>query len=284
MPTNERAFHELMVESQDLQADAMQDVHGTLNDLADIREERRNEPIDVEEVQNFNDGRRRVLSEGGLGMGQLAARGLLATAFGGVLAGIVASPANAAEAVDIQILQTASSLEVLAVATYKAALTLPFISGNKTVAAFATMTMKQHHEHDMAFAAQATALGGKPQTAPNPKYLKVVNDTKPMLTDAAKVVTLATALETVATETYLKNLSLLADTKTKTLFATVMGVETQHLATLRAVGALLAANMPELIAIPTNLAKLPAAAGSVAFPKPFEPTTMASPPAEGAVK
>jgi len=217
-------------------------------------------------------------------MGQLAARGLLATAFGGVLAGIVATPASADEALDIQILQTASSLEILAVATYGAALKLPFISGNKTVAAFASMTMKQHGEHNLAFQAQAKALGGKAQTMPNAKYLKVVNDTKPMLTDAAKVVTLATALETVATETYLKNLSLLGDTTTKTIFATVMGVETQHLATLRAVGALLAANMPELIAIPTNLAKLPAAAGSVAFPQPFEPTTMASPPAEGAVK
>ncbi|MDQ6698279.1 MAG: ferritin-like domain-containing protein [Actinomycetota bacterium] len=284
MPINERAFHELMVESQDLQADAMQGVPGTLNDLADVREERRNEPIDVDEVKNFNDGRRRMLSEGGLGMGQLAARGLLATAFGGVLAGIVAAPANAASPLDVQILQTASSLEILAVATYGAALKLPFIASNKTVAAFATMTMKQHDQHNDAFAAQAKALGGKAQTAPNPKYLKVVNDTKPMLTDAAKVVTLAMALEGVATETYVKNLGMITDTQTKTLMATVAGVETQHLATLRAVGALLAANMPELIAIPTNLAKLPAAAGSVAFPKPFQETTMASPPAEGAVK
>lgn len=284
MPIDERAFHALTVESQDLQADAMRDVHGSLTELAEVREERRDQPVDADEVKSFNDGRRRLLNEGGLGMGQLAARGLLATAFGGVLAGIAASPASADEQLDIQILQTASSLEILAVATYKAALTLPFISGNKTVAAFAMMTMQQHSEHNMAFQAQAKALGGKPQTAPNPKYLKVVNDTKPMLTDAAKVVTLATALETVATETYLKNLSMLGDTKTKTIMATVLGVETQHLATLRAVGALLAANMPELIVIPTNLAKLPAAAGSVAFPQPFEPTTMASPPEEGAVK
>lgn len=284
MPIDDRAFHELMVESQDLQADAMQDVHGSLDELAEVREERRNEPVDVDKIQSFNDGRRRLLSEGGLGMGQLAARGLLATAFGGVLAGIVASPASADEALDIQILQTASSLEILAVATYKAALTLPFISGNPTVALFAKTTMKQHDEHNMAFQAQAKVLGGKPQTAPNPKYLKVVTDATPKLTDAAKVVDLATALETVATETYLKNLSLLGDTQTKTIFATVMGVETQHLATLRAVGALLAANMPNLIKVPTDLAKLPAAAGSVAFPQPFEPTTMASPPAEGAVK
>jgi len=63
----------------------------------------------------------------------------------------------------------------------------------------------------------------------------------------------------------------------------VMGVETQHLATLRAVGALLEGGVPELIAIPTDLAALPAAAGSVAFPEPFEKPNLASPPEEGAV-
>ncbi len=284
MPIDDRALQELTLESQDLQADAMRDVRGSINELTEIREERRGQPVDVDEVRDFNDGRRRMMSEGGLGMGQLAARGLLATAFGGVLAGIAAAPASADKPLDIQILQTASSLEILAVATYGAALKLPFISGNATVAAFAKTTMGQHAEHNTAFQNQAKALGGKPQTQPNPKYLKVVNDTKPKLTDAAKVVDLAMALETVATETYLMNLTLLADTKSKEIFASVMGVEAQHLATLRAVGALLAANMPKLIAIPTDLAKLPAAAGSVAFPKPFEPTTMASPPEEGAVK
>jgi hypothetical protein len=87
----------------------------------------------------------------------------------------------------------------------------------------------------------------------------------------------------VATETYLNNLGLLSDSKTAALFASVQGVECQHLATLRAVGALLSANAPDLIAIPVDASKLPAAAGSVAFPAAFEPTTMASPPQEGAV-
>ena len=62
-----------------------------------------------------------------------------------------------------------------------------------------------------------------------------------------------------------------------------MGVEAQHLAVLRAVGALLG-GAPELIKIPTEPAKLPAAAGSVSFPEPFQGTDLASPPEEGAVK
>ena len=286
MPIDDRALHDLTVESQDLQADAMRDMTRSLPDLEDIREERRDEAVDPERVAEFNTERRRVLRNGGMGMGALAARGLLGTAFGGVLAGIAASPAAADQPTDIKILQTAASLENLAVATYAAALTLPFIKSNAVVAKFATTTMGQHKEHGSAFNAQAKTLGGKEQTGTNPKYTPVVEQMKPTLTDAAKVVTLATTLEQVATETYLADLALLDDTTTKALVASVMGVESQHLATLRAVGALLAGGAPQLIKIPigADLAKLPAAAGSVAFPQPFETTAKASPPDEGAVK
>ena len=71
----------------------------------------------------------------------------------------------------------------------------------------------------------------------------------------------------------------------RVLMAGVTGVECRHLATLRAVGALIEGGAPELIAIPlgADAAKLPAAAGSVAFPEAFQGTTMASPPEEGAV-
>jgi hypothetical protein len=92
-------------------------------------------------------------------------------------------------------------------------------------------------------------------------------------------------LETVARDTYLTDLSMFSDTKSKQIMGSVMGVETQHLATLRAVSALLAANAPQLIAIPVNAAQLPAGAGSVGISDgPIPMATMASPPAEGAVQ
>ena len=94
---------------------------------------------------------------------------------------------------------------------------------------------------------------------------------------------LAAILEQVATDTYLAALPLLTDTRTKALMASVMGVEAQHLAILRAVTALFEAGASGLIMIPVNAAQLPATAGSVAFPDAFEGTTMASPPSEGAV-
>jgi hypothetical protein len=152
------------------------------------------------------------------------------------------------------------------------------------VKAFAETTMKQHDEHRQAFQAQTEALGGEVQEMPNPKYTPVVESAKPTLKTPEDVVALAATLEQVATETYLNELNMFTDKQSLTLTASIMGVESQHLATLRAVGALLAGGAPELIAIPTDLAKLPAAAGSVAFPDAFQGVSMASPPEEGAVK
>lgn len=205
--------------------------------------------------------------------------------FGQRVAAIVMSPTQASTPVDIQIFQTAASLENLAVATYGAALQLPFVADNAVISTFAETTMMQHAEHGAAFNAQAEALGGARQEATNPKYTPVVEQARPTLTDPLAVVNLAATLEEVAQDTYLANLTLLTDgNMMRTLMASVLGVETQHLATLRAVRALLEAGLPQLIAIPTDLAPLPAAAGSVAFPDPFVQPNLASPPEEGAVQ
>ncbi|QXC59381.1 ferritin-like domain-containing protein [Aquihabitans sp. G128] len=288
MTVDERGLRELIVESQDLQSDALRDMNGQMSGLADIREERRKNGVDLDALNRFNVGRRDAIKNGGMGLGAFAARGAIVGTFGTALAGLLAAPASAQDGgVDVQILQTAASLENLAVATYKAALGLDFIkNGNKVVVAFAEMTMKQHGEHGDAFNAMAKQLGGKEQKEANAKYNKVVSDALPSLTDAPKVVDLAATLEQVATETYVANMALLEDKDTKALMGSVMGVEAQHLAVLRAVGALLSGGDAgaALIAIPTDVAKLPAAAGSVSFPEPFQATDMASPPEEGAVK
>ena len=282
MRVDDQRLDELIVESQDLQVDALRTAREVRPDLAELARARG--PQDPGAARRYDDARRRLLRNGGLGIGALAARGLIGTAFGSAVIGIVARPAAAQDDVAIQILQTASSLENLAVATYGAALGLPFFGDNAVVKAFAETTMQQHGEHSDAFNAQAEALGGERQDGTNPKYTPVVEEAKAGLTDYAKVVELAATLEEVAQDTYLANLSLLPADETRQLMASVMAVETQHLATLRAVGALLAGGAPQLIAIPTDLAALPAAAGTVAFPEPFEEPDLASPPEEGAVQ
>ena len=283
MKFDDRQLTELITESQDLQVDAMRSVPLAVAELNDLRRSGECPAPTPAEIAVFNEGRRDFVRN--LGLGALVSRGVMAAGFASALGAILAKPAFADNNLDVQILQTASSLEVLAIATYGAALSLPFIAnGNAVVKTFAMTTMNQHDQHRQAFQAQTTALGGKVQTNPNPKYAPVVEAAKPTLQGPADVVKLAATLEQVATDTYLADLSMFADTKSKQIMASVMGVECQHLATLRAVGALLAANLPNLIAIPTDVSKLPAAAGSVAFPNPTEGTSMASPPAEGALQ
>ena len=277
MTIDQRGLHELLEQSQDLHTDAMREVKPAVEELADLRSDRLR-GLAPNPVLQLDAPRRRSFS---------FAKILGAGAFGTALAGLIARPAMADEALDVQMLQTASSLEVLAIATYGAALTLPFIiDGNPVVKAFAETTMKQHDEHRAAFQAMTKALNGKVQEMPNPKYAPVVEAAKATLKAPIDVVKLAATLEQVATETYLADLGMFTDTKARSLTASVMGVECQHLAILRAVGALLDGGAPELIKIPigADAAKLPAAAGSVAFPEAFEGVTMASPAEEGAVK
>ena len=277
-------FTELIEESRDLHSDAMREAREPLDHIVEAGRERRASRGYADEVRERQLSRR-TLATAGLAVG---ATGLLAAA---------RVPAFAAAAADddVAALQTAASLENLAVATYKTALTLPYLQGNdraiQTVAAFAKITMQQHTEHGQAFNAKAKELGGKEQTQPNAKYAPVVQAAVPKLMKGGPldVVALAITLEDVATSTYVKNISTLTDPQVRQLFGTVAGVESQHLATLYAVQALLKGGGASLITVKatggaTDIAKLPAAAGSVGAPETFKKTELASPPSEGAVK
>lgn len=262
---DERRFRELLVESDDMQSDAMRGTRHDLNAYVAAAQEARFES-------------RRDLRLGGalLGAGALGAAAL---AF--------ASPAAAASSQDVMALQTAAGLENLAVFTYKTALTLPFIGGssaNPVVKAFAMKTMQQHTEHGQAFNAAATKLGGKAQTATDPKYTPIVQQAAGGIKGPEDVVALAITLEDVAAETYVADIGLVSTSDLRQLFASVAGVESQHKAILLAVQALLKGGAPQLIALPPDAAMLPAAAGSVGFPDAFFPTSNAAPVAEGAVQ
>jgi hypothetical protein len=197
---------------------------------------------------------------------------------------------------EIAALQTAASLENLAVLAYATALTLPYLKNPsnvafKTVAAFARTTMAQHTDHGKAFNAKAKELGGAEQTKPNPKYAPVVQAAVPKLKkgNPLDLVDLAMTLEDVATSTYVKNVQTVADPQVRLLFGTVAGVEAQHLTTLIAVRALLAGGAPQLVTVKATGGavdpfKLPAAAGSAPVPETFKKTGLASPATEGAVQ
>ncbi|MDP9183636.1 MAG: ferritin-like domain-containing protein [Actinomycetota bacterium] len=277
-------FNELIEESQDLQVDAMRAAQQPLDEIVALGHDRRStkEYAEIVREEEESHSRRAAL----LGLGAIA---------GGVgLVAASATPAYAEANADIMALQTAASLENLAVLTYKTALTLPYLKDSsrpiKTVAAFATITMKQHMEHGQAFNARAKALGGKVQNGTNPKYTPVVTGMIPALKKGGPldVVALAITLEDVATSTYVQNIQDVTDPQIRLLFGTIAGVESQHLATLHAVQALLKGGGASLITVKatggaTDAAKLPAAAGSVGFPEGFKKTDLASPATEGAV-
>ncbi len=280
---DDRAFTTLIEESQDLHSDAMRTMREPLDGIVELGRERRSSSEYAEEqAESRRGGVNRALAGAGL-----AAAGVGALALAG--------PAYAqAGNDDVAALQTAASLENLAVLTYKTALTLPYLKkddrATKTIAAFATITMGQHAEHGKAFNAKAKELGGKAQDKTNPKYTPVVMAAVPKLKKGGPldVVALAITLEDVATSTYVQNVQDLKDPQVRLLFGTVAGVESQHLATLLAVQALLKAGATKLITVKAtgggvDASALPAAAGSVGIPETFKKTELASPAAEGAV-
>lgn len=278
---DETAMLPLLEQSQDLHADSMAVTRHALDEMVEVGNDRRAlYSIDRDESGTFESARDQLMPA--FGGKVLAAAGV-----GAAIAAVMAGKAFAGQPSDVQILQTAASIEVLAVATYKTALTLPFIGGssaNGVVKAFAQMTMAQHDQHEQAFNAAIAKLNGTPQMSPDPALLKVVDQAKPGLTNPEAVVALALELEQGAAETYVANVAALSDANAKAVTASIMGVEAQHAAILRAVQALLQGNAPQLIALPPSpLSALPAAAGSVGFPDAFFPTNEARPATEGAM-
>jgi hypothetical protein len=278
---DERALRGLIEASQDAHSDAMRATRDALCEMVEVGKElRARGDHDPCEASRFAEYRTRSLTHafGGKLLGAAGA--------GAALAALAVQRAFAMDPTDVQILQTQASIEVLAVAAYQTALGLPFIGGadaNPVVKAFAMTTMQQHQQHQQAFNSAVTQLGGKPQNNPDPELLQVVKQAKSGLTSPLAVVNLALELEQGAAETYVADVALLSDGNAKKVTASVMGVEAQHAAILRAVQALLQANAAQLVALPPNLGGLPPAAGSVGFPNAFFLTDHARPPTEGAL-
>lgn len=282
MSFDEPSLQLLLEESQDVHSDAMRTTRGALHELVDTAHDSPRSTPAPESGRHVDDVRRAFLHQGLLAGGALATVG-----FGAALLRLFESAAFADTTTDVQIVQTAASLENLAVATYSAALTLPFIGGAQAipvVKAFAQTTRSQHADHAQAFNAAAKQLGGKEQTAPDPVLLQLVNNAKPTLTGPGPVLDLAIELELTATQDYVAGVAALGDGNAKRTMASIMGVESQHAAVLMAVKALVTAGHPELVTLPPAAADLPEAAGSVGFPDPFIKTEKARPNDEGAVK
>ncbi len=212
--------------SQDLQADALRPTQDALDRLVESRHG--SGPDDATANIAFHEEHRRSIRT------SFTAAPLLGAAGGVALVGLLASAASASSSSDVQILQTAASIENLAVATYKTALTLPYIGGSSAdpvITKFAQVTMGQHAQHADAFNSAAKHLGGKAQHKPDPAFVPVVNKAVASLngTSAAKgalgVVGLApSSSRTSAAEAYVKDTTLAKSMTSKALFASIAGI------------------------------------------------------------
>jgi Ferritin-like domain len=220
---------------------------------------------------------------------------------GGCAAGLPlavwSSAAAAADtALDVQILQTASSLETLLLGLYAGALgtgpqgkeappakalaTMVNTVARDTLVRFLTETHAQHREHLLAFQTLTTQLGGQEQHEPNPKFTSGAAAAD--VSSPLRFLDYAAVLEKIATDTYVLDLTMAENVKAKEALAAVMAVEAQHLAVLRAFGALLRDNTPQLVKIPIgdDIGELPATLVGVAYPEAMEDVTSSSSVAE----
>ena len=226
---------------------------------------------------------------------------------GGMVTGLLAArPTGAAvaataadAALDIQVLQTASSLETLILGLYgdalgtgplgadapsaKALATMTNTTARDTLVQLLTDTQEQHREHRLAFQTITTALGGTDQNDPNPKYVSGVAAAD--VSSPLRLVDYAAVLEKILTDTYVVDLTLVENVRAKETLASVMAVEAQHLAVLRTVGALLRAGTPQFLKIPfgADLVNLPATLTAIAFPDAREEISSTAEPESGAV-
>ncbi len=282
MSIDERAFAEHIEASQDVHSASMRDTHDALDELVELSRETPSRTVDLDEGRHVAQQTRRLLSNGVMGGGALAAAG-----FGAALVALMSTPAFADQTADVQMLQTAASIENLAISAYGLSLSLPFIGGSDAIPVmktFVTTTTQQHRDHLQAFNAAVARLGGQTQNAPDPALLAVVNQATPGLTGLGPVIELAIQLETGAAETYVAYVSALSDVNARKVTAGIMGVEAQHVTVLLAAQAIVVGGHPEYLTLPPPLAKLPGSAASAALPDAFFKTDQARPASEGAVK
>lgn len=278
MTIDEPRLGELLEESEDLHSDAMRITHAALDEHVEQARSRDPASDDVPDRERRRLLRRSLFAAGTVsaGVGALMLRNVMTTVF-------------ADSTADVAMLQTSASIENLAVAVYNKALTLPTsVNGadNPVIAAFVMTTLKQHTQHMQAFNSTLQTLGGAVQNdIDHAVFNSVVTPALGMLKGPGDVVGLALTLEDAAAQTYVKFAGDVTDKNAFNPLATIAPVEAQHAAVLRAVKALLDGGAPQLIALPPDVGKLPAAAGDVAFKDhSFYPTDGARPATEGAVR
>lgn len=135
---------------------------------------------------------------------------------------------------DIQILRTASSLEVLAGDVYDKALNSGLVK-TPALGDAAQLFQSQHKEHAELFQGATKKLGGEPMSEPNPVVAQSLEGPIAAMADEAAVARLALMLEQAAAATYLASVGKFTDLELNQVAMSVGGVEARHMAVLAGV-------------------------------------------------
>lgn len=133
---------------------------------------------------------------------------------------------------DVVLVNTALSLEVLAVDTYQVLLESPLVTSATTIDV-ATVFQSHHAQHREALAPLVEAAGGEPFLTANPVVKAAFVD--PQIFNAtaeADLVRLAWDLEQAAAQTYVHAATALSTAALRSTVMTISGVEARHGAVL----------------------------------------------------
>lgn len=145
------------------------------------------------------------------------------------------STAGGKTTMDITLLRTASSIEALAVATYSTAIGTGLVT-NRILAAAARSFMEQHHQHAQLFESATSNAGGTPFTQPNPVVkARMIDPAVANIKTQNDILVLAYMLESAASQTYQSAIGGFSNRTYNTAVASVLGVESRHVALLGAV-------------------------------------------------
>jgi hypothetical protein len=185
---------------------------------------------------------------------------------------------------NVEILQTAASLENLAAGAYASARRLAAVrEGPAALLVFMRRTQAQHEAHARAFNAQAVKDGGKAQHAADPRFTEVVRAVLSRRAGIAQVLGLAESLEDTLVQTCTRYASLTSQAL-RPLFVATAAVDAQHRAYLLAVLGFTEDGQFWLVDGATMLGRLPAQIGAACLPFAFYPTAGARAIDEGAVR
>ena len=144
--------------------------------------------------------------------------------------------ASSAASADAKTVAFAASLEVLAIATYKAALAAATAGSLGPVppagATFVQTAITQHQAQLDTLNSVLTAGGAAAVTAPDPKLKASVDTAFAKVTDFAGAAELARSLEETAAATYLKAIPTLDSKDARALAGSIQIIDAQHVAIL----------------------------------------------------